>query len=132
MKIRVGYITNSSSTNFMIMLKNELTAEYLYKKLGFKKNSVVKRQAEELCRDIIDGTCNGLRWLNFDEMNEDNVKEVFGEKAARIYREKKNNGFFAYMGHTESDDGPFTSFFTTDSFEIDEKDFYLNARNCVW
>ena len=53
MKIRVGYVTNSSSTNFMIMSKNELSTEYLYKKLGFKKNSVIKRQAEELCQEMI-------------------------------------------------------------------------------
>ena len=34
MKIRMGFITNSSSTNFLIISKNELTAEYLFKKLG--------------------------------------------------------------------------------------------------
>ncbi len=132
MKIRVGYVTNSSSTNFMIMSKNELTVEYLYKKLGFKKKSVIKQQAEELCQDIINGTCDGLRWYNFDEMNEDNVREVFGEKAARVFKEKKPKGFYAYMGHTDSDGSQLTCFFTTDSFEIDEKNFYLNARNCVW
>lgn len=132
MKIRVGYVTNSSSTNFMIMSKKELTPEYLYIKLGFKKNSVIRDQAEELCRDIINGTCDGLRWFDFNEINEDNVREVFGEKAARIYKEKRPKGFFAYMGHTGSEDGPLTCFFTTDSFELDKKDFYLNARNCVW
>ena len=132
MKIRVGYVTNSSSTNFMIMSKNELTVEYLYKKLGFKKKSAIRQKAEELCQDIINGTCEGLRWFDFDEMNEENVREVFGEKAARIFKEKKPKGFYAYMGHTRSDEGQLTCFFTTDSFEIDEKDFYLNARDCVW
>lgn len=132
MKIRVGYVTNSSSTNFMIMSKNELTVDYLYKKLGFKKKSAIRHKAEELCQDIINGTCEGLRWFDFDEMNEENVREVFGEKAARIFKEKKPKGFYAYIGHTGSDEGQLTCFFTTDSFEIDEKDFYLNARNCVW
>lgn len=132
MKIRVGYVTNSSSTNFMIMSKNELTVEYLYKKLGFKKESAIRHKAEELCQNIINGTCEGLRWFDFDEMNEENVRKVFGEKAARIFKEKKPKGFYAYIGHTGSDEGQLTCFFTIDSFEIDEKDFYLNARNCVW
>lgn len=30
------------------------------------------------------------------------------------------------------DDSPITQFFTTDSFEIEDKDFYLNGRACVW
>lgn len=132
MKIRIGYVTNSSSTNFMIISKKELTAEYLYKKLGFKKHSILKNQAMELCENIINGISEGLRWYEIDELNEDNVKEVFGEKAARIFAEKKAKGYFSYSGNTGSDEGALTAFFTTDSFEIDEKDFYLNARNCVW
>ena len=35
MKIRMGFITNSSSTNFLIISKEELTEDYLFKKLGF-------------------------------------------------------------------------------------------------
>ena len=132
MKIRIGYVTNSSSTNFMIISKKELTAEYLYRKLGFKRNSILKDQAMELCENIINGTCVGLRWYKIDELNEDNVKEVFGEKAARIFAKKNAKGYFSYIGNTGSDEGVLTCFFTTDSFEIDENDFYLNARNCVW
>lgn len=132
MKIRVGYVTNSSSTNFMILSKKELTPEYLYKKLGFKKNSIIKDKAMNLCHDILRGACDGLRWNGIDELNEENVKEIFGDKAARIFSEKKAKGFFAYLGYTSSDDGALTCFFTTDSFEIDDRDFYINARNCVW
>ena len=132
MKIRMGYVTNSSSTNFMILSKTELTADYLYQKLGFKKNSILEENAMELCRNIISGTIKGLRWYDFDEINEEHVKEVFGDKAARIYKMTKLKGFLVYMGQTDSDDGTLTSFFTTDSFEIEQNDFYLNARNCVW
>ena len=132
MKIRVGYVTNSSSTNFLILSKKELTAELLYAKLGFKKNSAVHEQAMMLCQDIVNGASYGLKWFDFDEINEKNIEEVFGEKAARIYRDKYPHGFYAYIGHTNSDDSELTCFFTTDSFEIEEKDFYLNARDCVW
>ena len=135
MKIRVGYITNSSSTNFMIVSKNELTVDYLYEKLGFKKKSLLNQHAKQLCNDIINGTFKGLRWFDFDEMDESDkckVRGIFGEKAARIYESKKAKGFYIYMGHTGSDENPLTCFFTIDSFEIDEKDFYLNARDCTW
>ena len=55
MKIRIGYVTNSSSTNFLILSKKELTAQYLYKKLGFKKNSPIESAAMEMCEILYMG-----------------------------------------------------------------------------
>ena len=40
MKIREGFVTNSSSTNFLIVSKKELDEAYLMEKLGFKKIKV--------------------------------------------------------------------------------------------
>ena len=48
MKIRMGFITNSSSTNFLIISKKELTEEYLFKKLGFKKGGMLEEQGLQL------------------------------------------------------------------------------------
>lgn len=132
MKIRIGYVTNSSSTNFLILSRKELTSEYLFNKLGFKKNSPIEDEAMELCENILYGTENGLRWFNYSEINYDHIKEVFGEKAAKKFDEIVGKSYFTYWGYTNSDDGTLTSFFTTDSFEIDQKGFYVNGRNCVW
>ena len=46
MKIRMGFITNSSSTNFLIISKEELTEEYLFEKLGFIKDGMLEKQTE--------------------------------------------------------------------------------------
>ena len=43
MKIRMGFITNSSSTNFLIISKEELTEEYLFEKLGFIKDGMLEK-----------------------------------------------------------------------------------------
>jgi len=116
----------------LILSKKELTAEFLYSKLGFKRNSIICDQALQLCQDIVNGTCDGLRWYDIETLNEERIEEIFGKKAARIYHDTKPKGFYAYLGRTGSDEGSLTCFFTTDSFEISDKDFYLNARNCVW
>ncbi len=130
MKIRMGFITNSSSTNFLIISKEELTEDYLFKKLGFVQGGVLEEQGRQLCNSILDAINSGLRYYSYDMPTYETIKEVFGDKSAMLY--KKNKKYHAYWGYTSSDDSPITQFFTTDSFEIEDKDFYLNGRSCVW
>ncbi|MDR1397759.1 MAG: hypothetical protein LBJ14_08510 [Desulfarculales bacterium] len=133
MLFRDGFVTNSSSTNFLIISKKNLTPEYLFDRLGFVKDSPLEEYGRELCRDIIDGIDRGtLRWFDISEINFESVKEVFGEKSARLYADKIKKGFHAYMGYTSSDQGMLTVLFTTDYMEIEEEDFYLNGLNCTW
>lgn len=130
MKIRTGFITNSSSTNFLIISKKELDEEYLFKKLGFVEGGALETQGRELCEDIMDAISGGLRYHDYNEITYDRIKEVFGDRSAKFYNE--NSGYYAYWGYTSSDQSPITQFFTTDSFEIEDKGFYLNGRSCVW
>ena len=132
MKIRNGFVTNSSSTNFIIISKHELTHEYIYKKLGFKQSSKIHTFGSDLSDDIIYGTSRGVRWFEIDEINYESVLEIFGENTANKYKELTKKGYLSYIGHIGSDDACLTSFMATDHFEIDDKDFYMNGLNCVW
>ncbi|TQI66290.1 hypothetical protein [Clostridium sp. KNHs216] len=130
MKIRTGFITNSSSTNFLIISKEELTENYLFEKLGFVTGGALEKQGRELCGNIMCALEGGLRYYDYDKPDYERIKEIFGDKSAKLY--DRNKGYHAYWGYTSSDDPPITQFFTTDSFEIENKDFYLNGRACVW
>jgi hypothetical protein len=130
MKIRTGFITNSSSTNFLIISKEELTEDYLFEKLGFVKGGALEKQGRELCGNIMCALEGGFRYYDYDKPDYERIKEIFGDKSAKLY--VRNKGYHAYWGYTSSDDPPITQFFTTDSFEIEDKDFYLNGRACVW
>lgn len=133
MKIRIGYVTNSSSTNFLILSKKELTEDYLYKMLGFKKGSKLETQARELCKSILDGIYLGVKGEEWSDVSYDNVKKSFGKYTADKYEELTQKGYNAYPGYTSSDDGYIlTGLFTTDTFEYEKPGFYINGRMCVW
>lgn len=132
MIIRDGFVTNSSSTNFMIISKEELSSSYLLEKLGFKKESSISAAAFSLADDIISATKSGVRWFEVDQIDYETILKIFGEKSAEKYKKMSSKGYHTYIGHTNSDDDYLTSFMTMDCFVIDEKDFYMDGKNCGW
>lgn len=132
MKFREGFVTNSSSTNFLIISKKELDAGYLAKKMGFKENTKLYRASYELIQTILSAVENGPRYHQINEINYDVVKEIFGQESADKYEALMGKGFHAYIGYTSSDDDYLTAFMTMDHFIIDDKDFYMNGESCVW
>ena len=134
MKIRDGFVTNSSSTNFLIISKKELTEEYLLEKLGFKQDSIIKDAGIQLANSILNSISYGLRWYDFDCKNPsyEDILKVFGKKSAEKFKKLKNKGYKFYFGYTSSDEDYITCFMTCDYFVIDDKDFYMDGRNCIW
>ena len=86
----------------------------------------------DLSNDIMNGNRVGVRWFDVDKIDYDAVLKIFGEETAQKYNELTQKGYYTYLGHINSDYGCLTSFMTTDRFEIDEKDFYMNGLNCGW
>ena len=132
MIIRDGYVTNSSSTNFMIISKEKLTRDYLIEKLGFKKGSSINSVAFSLANDIVSATEYGVRWFEVEQIDYDTILKIFGKESAEKYKKLSKKGYYTYLGHTSSDDDFLTSFMTMDSFVIDERDFYMDGKNCIW
>ena len=52
------------------------------------------------------------------KLNSDNICAGLIKSAKDVYKRQ--------------DEGTLTSFFTTDSFEIDNNDIYVYARSCMW
>ena len=129
-KLRIGFITNSSSTNFLIISSEDINSDFLFNKLGFVEGGKLEQQGRAMCDEIINGSYHGPRGAYQSEPTYEKIKEIFGEKAAEKFRMTKDA--HVLWGETNSDDTPFTQFFTMDSFEIEDKNFYVNGRACMW
>ena len=132
MKIRDGFVTNSSSTSFIILTKQELTAQYLAKKLGLKKNSLNYSQIIKTCDEIVYCGKDGFYHHTYGETNFELVKELFGNKTAEVYKELINKGYELYCGKLSSEENYLESVLCVDSFIIATKDFFMDASACVW
>ena len=104
MIIRDGFVTNSSSTNFMIISKEKLSSSYLYEKLGFKKGSSLSSAAFSLTDDIMSATESGVRWYEVEQIDYETILKIFGEESAEKYKKMSKKGYHTYIGHTSSDD----------------------------
>ena len=132
MKIREGFVTNSSSTNFLIVSKKELDEAYLMEKLGFKKNNKFGWLCSDFVSNIIDGTKRGPEYEQIEAIDNSSIEKIFGKKVAEKYKQLEAKGYHAYIGRTNSDDDCLSAHMTVDSFILDDKDFYMYGEHCMW
>ena len=126
MKIRKGFVTNSSSTNFIIICEKELTFDYLYNKLADSKNSSFEKEIKELCNIIL----NSAKRL--ESVDASALAEEYGGRLDKVYKKISKGNCYIYHGSTRSESDEIESFFTCEPIEFESAGFYLNGLNCVW
>lgn len=124
MKIRNGFVTNSSSTNFIIISDKELNYDYLYEKLIGSKQSAFSKEISELCSIILH---SAKQIFSMEDAEKD-----YGGKLSKIYKKMHKKGCFIYQGSTSSESEELESFFTCEPIEFETAGFYLNGLNCTW
>jgi hypothetical protein len=137
MKIRAGFVSNSSSTSFLIISKGAFTKEQLVKLMGVDAKSPMHQLFDQLYDELMGGVDK-----TFDLGTiKSNVhwKYLMGSRAERLsdrmiqkldaYRKE---GWNAYYGHLDSESNSVQTFFCMDSFEEENDEVYLNGLECAW
>lgn len=126
MIIRNGFVTNSSSTNYIIISKEKLTPEKLTTLLGVKKQSSIYSQVLELSKKLLVKDYLRPRDEVRDAPFEDQLLDIFGRKTLSKYKKLSKKGYISYYGRINDDYDDVETMLTIDSFIISKKDIYMD------
>lgn len=134
MRVRSGFVSNSSSTSFLIISRDELEEGTFLDLMGVAPDSPIADLFRELFSDVVgsgryvdlarvDRRVSPEKWFDSDRLSPAMI--------ARL-REAAGQGLKAYFGSLSSDNTLVQSFFCTDTFEVENERIYFNYLECAW
>lgn len=137
MKVRNGFVTNSSSTSFIISTKNNLNRDSFLETIGVQNECIVNKIFEDLFYSIEENKRN-ITDIIRDDPNCNDVEsflkqEGFNDETVRKVVELINIGQDVYFGTFRSDAETVTEvYFCCESFIVCEDDIYFNGNISGW
>jgi len=137
MKIRAGFVSNSSSTSFLIIAKDHFNPESLRRLMGVDDSSPLREMFDELYSSFMDGVQNSLDMSRIASDADirsyipGGRRELSSHMIDRLNAVRGKN-VIAYLGRLDSETSPVQTFFCTDSFEEENDQVYINGLECAW
>ena len=138
MKFRQDFVTNSSSTSFIISLKDEWNENNFYKSIGLLDDSALRYIFIELYRAIEDNKKEITAYIKEYYPENKTVEEFlskcnYSKDVIKKVSQLLKDGRTIYYGELSTENGDIVeAFFSTESFLVCEDDIYFNGQSAVW
>ncbi|MCB0172630.1 MAG: hypothetical protein KDJ97_18975 [Anaerolineae bacterium] len=137
MKIRTDFVTNSSSTSFVIITANGFEKTDFFELMGITESSPLLPLFDSLYYHLETSMYTVSEYFQRYRKTNANwlelLRKEFADEVVNRIVEAEKNEYKVFIGKLNSDDGDqIEAFFCTDSFEIENDKIYFNALECVW
>jgi len=133
MKVRDGFVTNSSSTSYIIISKKELTGKYLAQKLGVTENTPNYYDIVSVCNNMVKDGKDGFYHHSYQEsLSYSLINELFGKETANKYKRALKKGYEIYCGQISSDETDYEITMCLDYIKYCDSEIYIDATDNGW
>ena len=130
MKIRLGHVSNSSSSSFTLCVPKNSTKEemeaLIIKHLGIGENFFIENFEKDAVNAMLDSIGEKRDIQNEIERQKEYIKKGYGEQEwVDWWQDMLDREFDVYQGGFDTDGSPSDQLLCSQDFKVDKPDFFM-------